>query len=134
MLFHCCQLSFCANEVQGQVQRVTQVQMWSYTNPVVSYHNLRSAHYSNSEALSGSRILMHLMKHGNQYKNFRVNIFLPIEFLQIIGACNMACTSDGLFWLMVMEHIKFTFLSACTEMISKMPLILICYALLKVLK
>lgn len=67
-------------------------------------------------------------------KNFSENIFLPIDFLQIPGACNMAHTSNGLFWLMVTEHTKFPVLSACTEIISNMSLILICYTLLKVLK
>lgn len=67
-------------------------------------------------------------------KNFSENNFLSVDFLQIPGACNMACTSNGLFWLMVTEHIQFPALSACTEIISKMSLILICYALLKVLK
>lgn len=68
------------------------------------------------------------------YKNLSENIFLPIDLLQIPGACNTACTSNGLFWVMVTGHIKFPVLSACTEKISKMSLILICYALLKVLK
>lgn len=67
-------------------------------------------------------------------KNFSENIFLLIDFLQIPVACNMACTSNGLFWLMITEHVKFPILSACTEIIFNMSLILICYALLQVLK